>query len=134
MRIFIDTNIFLDVALKREIFYQNSAKVLESFEDSQNDAFIAWHSLSNIHYILASYRSAKEAMDFVRDMVLWVKIPPATEQTARRALDFDIKDKDFEDALQFACAEACSANCIVTRNVTDFEPVDTDIKIFDLYG
>lgn len=129
MRVFIDTNIFLDVALKRQEFYQNSARVLESFEDSSNDALMAWHSLSNIHYILSSYRFAGETMEFVRDLVSWVMIPPASEQTTRRALEFDMKDKDFEDALQLSCAEAGHTDVIVTRDPVSYQSARSNMNI-----
>jgi len=53
-RIFLDTNILLDIFLKREPLYSASAKVFESIESRKYKGFISAQSFSVISHILAN--------------------------------------------------------------------------------
>ncbi len=123
----IDTNIFLDFVLKREKFYQTSLQVIQTFKKPNRRPFVALHTLSNLYYILSSERSSNEAVECIEEIVAWTQIPNTSTSTAVRALSLGLKD--FEDALQLACAEDCDAECVVTRNVSDYLGTDSEIKI-----
>ena len=45
MKILIDTDILLDVALRREKFFDESAAVLSFAESKPRQSAVAWHSL-----------------------------------------------------------------------------------------
>lgn len=49
MNILIDTDILLDIGLKREPFYIDSAKVVSLAENKSAIGFIAWHTLSTFY-------------------------------------------------------------------------------------
>lgn len=129
MRALIDANIILDVALKRERFYDLSYQVIQAFrKGSSHSGFIAWHSLATVYYIIASDQSSRQAAEqFIKGLLVWSQVPRTETYDAQRAFEFGLKD--FEDALQLASAEACDADCIVTRNISDFAGATTEIKI-----
>ncbi len=82
-------------------------------------AFIAWHSISNFYYIVESDKKTTSSIDFIRDLLRFVKISPTTTKDALFALDLNMND--FEDALQAAAAKTCSAEFIITRNVKHYK-------------
>ena len=122
MRVLIDTNVLLDVFGHREPFYAASARVWALAERGQVDAFISAISFDNCFYVvrkLASITRGREVLRWLRDEFALV---PLSEKIVHQAIDSDIQD--FEDAIQFFSALHCSAEALVTRNVSDF-PVTT---------
>jgi predicted nucleic acid-binding protein len=118
MRVFLDTNILLDVLLNRPGLVADSEAVILRCESNGDAMFIAWHGLATAYYLLKRGRTEAEAMVEVDKILQWARIADASDASARaaRAMSFG----DFEDALQAAAAEACAAAVIVTRNITDF--------------
>jgi predicted nucleic acid-binding protein len=51
MKILIDTNIALDVLLKREPFYEDAAKVILLSEKDIIDAYVSASAVTDIYYI-----------------------------------------------------------------------------------
>jgi predicted nucleic acid-binding protein len=118
MRVFLDTNIILDVLLNRREWVSESANVILRCAESGNPLFIAWHGLATVYYLVRRGRTETEALSEIDKLLGWVHIADAGDAAARlaRSLDFT----DFEDALQAVCAESCGSDWIVTRNVPDF--------------
>ena len=118
MRVFLDTNILLDVLLNRPGLVADSEAVILCCEAVGHPMFIAWHGLATAYYLIKRGRTEAEAMVEVDKILSWARVADATDAHARdaRTLGFG----DFEDALQAVSAEACAADCIVTRNTTDF--------------
>jgi len=118
MRIFFDTNIFLDVAQGREPFYEDSAKLIRFGHHENVQAFISWHSMATLFYILAQPWGGERAKNFLSDVLLWAELAPTSQINALRALQME--GNDFEDSLQIQCAIAAYCDLIVTRNAKDF--------------
>ncbi len=118
MRVLIDTDVLLDVALRREPHAERSAAVLR-WAEAGGDAAVAWHSLANCAYLLMA-----GGRPFLAELVQIVEVAPVSTADARRALALPMAD--LEDAFQAAAALAWGADAIVTRNVTDYRrsPVD----------
>lgn len=113
MRALLDTDVLLDVALGRTKFLAASAAVLQWAECEPGQAAVAWHSLSNISYVLRP-----DARPFIRDLLDFVEVPPTGVDAAKHAIAFPMKD--FEDAMQAAAALTFGAAYIVTRNATHY--------------
>lgn len=109
MKVLLDTDILLDIALRRAEFFEDSAAVLRWAESEPGRAAVAWHSLSNISYLLRP-----DARPFLRELLEFVVVPTTGTNAAQRALGFPMRD--FEDALQAAAALSFGAVYIVTRN------------------
>jgi predicted nucleic acid-binding protein len=118
-RVFFDANIWLDVALQNPGLWEASKQSLESVGGEAIEAWVAWHTLSNGYYIVNKRADHDRAIDFVRDILASATVAPVGHREALRAAGLEMND--LEDAMQIACAEACAADAIVTRNVTDFK-------------
>lgn len=118
MRVFLDTNIVLDVLLNREAFIADSNAVILHCEASGAEMFIAWHGLATAYYLLKRGRTELEALVEVDKIPAWARVAPVTDAGARLARR--LSSGDFEDALQAVSAETCGADWLVTRNVNDF--------------
>jgi predicted nucleic acid-binding protein len=127
MRVFLDTNVLLDVLLNRASFAAESEAVILRCEGFGAEMFVAWHGLATAYCLLRRGRTEQEALVEVDKILGWARIAGTTDAEARKARTLGFGD--FEDALQAVSAEACAADCIVTRNAKDFSlsqvPVST---------
>lgn len=113
MKILIDTDVLLDVALKRAPHVIESAAVLRWVE-AGNDAAIAWHSISNCAYLLKG-----EGRTFLGLLLGIVEVAELGTKDAQYALDLPMTD--LEDAMQVAAAHKFGANYVITRNLPDYK-------------
>ena len=111
MRILIDTDVLLDVALARQPHVIASAEVLR-WAQAGGPAAVAWHSLTNCSYLL------KGGRDFIGKLLKLVEVASVGTPDARLALALPMTD--VEDAFQAASAVAWGADFIVTRNLPDY--------------
>lgn len=118
MRVFIDTNILLDVVEQRTPHYADSLALLERTGSKGDQVFMAWHTLANVFYIYGKKAGAATARKALQELLQVVTV--ATVGHAQAVHAFTLGFNDLEDALQAVAAEACSADCIVTRNAPDF--------------
>jgi predicted nucleic acid-binding protein len=121
-KIFVDTNILLDVFAGRDEFYSDSAGVWVMAEKNMIQAFISAIAYNNIDYILnrvMSRKKAREATVVLRDIFQTV---PLDQKIINMALDSDFRD--FEDAIQYYSAVRADVDYIITRNKKDFLKTD----------
>jgi predicted nucleic acid-binding protein len=111
MRVLLDTDVLLDVALAREPHTENSVAVLK-WVQAGGEAAVAWHSLSNCAYLL------KGGRPFLNKLLKLVDV--ATVGTADARLTLGLPMSDVEDAFQAAAAVAWKADFIITRNLPDY--------------
>lgn len=112
MKLLIDTDVLLDVALQRKEFVADSAEVLR-WASRTGKAAIAWHSLSNCAYLLKG-----DGRDFLTNLLGIVEVVTCGQTEALRGLRLPMND--LEDALQATAALTWGADWIVTRNIPDF--------------
>lgn len=117
--ILIDTDVLVDVALDQEPFAEASAKVLDLVELGYERACIAWHSISNLYYLVHPRHKGVGTRDFIVQLTHIVDVAVTDAEGVRYAASLPMKD--FEDALQVAAARACGAAMIVTRNLKDYK-------------
>ena len=68
MRIFLDTNILLDVIEQRMPHYTASFAVLERCDELGHELFIAWHGLATVFYITARKQGETVALKMIRQL------------------------------------------------------------------
>lgn len=119
MTVLIDTNIILDILMKRIPFYETSNTVLSYCVSEKLKGYIALHSVSNIYYILRKHFSAEDRRKLLLGMLDLLQIANATHEGVKRALARN-NFSDFEDCLQDECARRVFADYIITRNMDDF--------------
>lgn len=127
----IDTNIILDVLCKRPGFYEDSARIFKLCEVKKITGVISALSIPNIMYILRKELDADKTKEVLDNLMLIFTVADLKADDLKKAAD--MKFKDFEDAIQSACASRIKANYIVTRNIKDFsESKVTAIKPTEL--
>ena len=117
--ILLDTDVLIDVALDRRPHASSASELLDRIEHGAESACIAWHSVSNLYYIVAPARGGVSTRDFVVELTRFVGVAITDTEALRYAAALPMAD--FEDAMQVAAARACGARHIVTRNVRDYE-------------
>ena len=118
MKVFLDTNILLDVLLDRKPFCEPSSKMWRLAECGRIEAVISAISFSNVFYIVRKYAGKDAAQRTVEVMNVNFSVFPLTQDIIGRAIA--AKLPDFEDSIQFFSAVACEADYIITRNAKDF--------------
>jgi len=118
--VFIDLNIILDVLQKREPFYESSAQLLAAVETGLIEGFIAAHSITTLFYLIQKDKSSAEARANITNLLQFLKIAPVNQSTIDQALNLDYKN--FEDAVQMISALQCKSECLLTRNISDYQP------------
>ncbi len=117
--ILLDTDVLIDVALDRRPHASSASELLDRIEHGAESACIAWHSVSNLYYIVAPARGGVSTRDFIVELTRFVGVAITDTEALRYAAALPMAD--FEDAMQVAAARACGARHIVTRNVRDYE-------------
>lgn len=131
MKVLIDTNIILDVLCKRPAFYEDSAKVFKLCEVKKISGVISALSIPNIMYILRKELDADKTREILDILMLIFSVADLKADDLKKAAG--MRFKDYEDAIQSACATRIKANYIVTRNIKDFsESKVTAIKPAEL--
>ena len=118
-RIFVDTNILLDVLLEREGYYYDALKIWANAENGNVGACIAAISLNNIHYVMRKLKSETTAMIAVKILLRIFKVIPVDADILGLAVDFH--DKDFEDDIQLQCALKAKCSQLFTRNPNHYD-------------
>lgn len=130
MRVFLDTNILLDVLAKRRPFYDDAAAIWTLAEQRTIVGLISAVSLTNIFYIVRKLESRTIAMKALRQLRQVFAISSCDEKVIDNALQMNLKD--FEDAVQLVTAVRARSTCLVTRiprNFTDAPlPILTPIE------
>lgn len=119
-RLFVDTNILLDLLAKREPFYHETAQLFSAADSGKVELFTSALSFANIHYVLSQRLKQQDAKNAISRLMLLVKPLDLNELIIQRALSDD-SFSDFEDALQYFTAIENKSEAIITRNLKDFK-------------
>lgn len=126
MNILIDTNIILDVLLKREPFFYDSAKILNLSKKDSMKLFVSASAITDIYYIAnQTLRNKMKIKILLLKLLKIVSIASVSEDTIKNALE--LPWKDFEDSVQYSVALLQEMDGIVTRNPNDYKEAKIDI-------
>ncbi len=118
VRLLLDTNIIVDVALERQPYFASSQQVLLLVERGQVDGYISASTFGDLYYIIRRGRGQEWTMDFLIWLVTFCQIATVDAVAIERALNANFRD--FEDAIQYGTAVLNQLDAIVTRNPQDF--------------
>jgi predicted nucleic acid-binding protein len=119
MRVLLDTDVLLDVLLARAPFSQAAARLLDLSQQGMFDAYISGISPVNIFYIARKAKSSDELRRALSQLLQTARVCPLDHSILTEALTSTIRD--YEDAVQHACAAAAGLDAIVTRNLDDYK-------------
>jgi predicted nucleic acid-binding protein len=119
MRVFIDTDVILDLLLAREPFFSAATRLFLLVQDGEIEGCVSPLSFSNLFYVLRKELSAPEAISALRKLKVLTRVLPVDDRTIDSALASSFAD--FEDAIQYYAALSDEIDVIVTRNKRDYK-------------
>lgn len=130
-RLFVDTNVVIDLLGEREPFYNSAAKIATLADKGKINLVVSALSYPTIFYLLSKF----EGNDIVKEKLRKFKVIAETSDLTDRIIDKGLSSKftDFEDALQYHCAIKLDCNILITRNEKDFKGSDIPVMTPDEY-
>lgn len=119
-RVFIDTNIIIDLLSRREPFYEESANLFSLADRKLIELNMSSLSVANTSYTLLRQTNSKNTKEVLRKLRLIVNILPLDDKIIGLALNDD-SFSDFEDGLQYFTAIENEQDILITRNLKDFK-------------
>lgn len=120
MKILIDTNIVLDVMLKREPFYKLSFEILSLAKKDDVEEYVSASAITDIYYL--AYRQIRDkgiVKQLMKELLMIVSVASVSGQEIENALSLEWND--FEDSVQYSVAYLQEMDGIVTRNTNDYK-------------
>lgn len=119
MKLFLDTNVVLDVLARRLPWMHDAAAILSEIEAGRASGFVAAHSVTTVYYLLAKWQDRKQATRALLDLTSIVRVVAVDHDTVVQALALGWRD--FEDAVQAVCALRADVDHLVTRDLEHFK-------------
>lgn len=130
-RIYLDTDIILDLLAERTPFYAPAAQLFALIEAGEIKGCVSPLIFANLYYLLRKLKSNHEARKILTRLKLLLTILPIDENIIELALQSDFKD--FEDAIQYYTAVENNISVLVTRNKTDYKHAKMAVCSADEY-
>lgn len=126
MKIFLDTNVLLDIFMRREPYYDASAQVVYACERGQFTGGFTTLSACNVVYALRKQLGSRQTIEAIRRLVRIIE--PIGTSVASLLQSLEDPKTDFEDTIQSQCAIEWNADSIITRDKSGF--VNCAIPVF----
>src|SRR5690349_2830197 len=101
-KVFVDTDIALDLLSVRKPFYDSSAQLFTLADKGKIKIFISSLSINNLNYLLTRQYNTSESRRILNSFKVLVKVLAVDEKIIDLALTS--KFTDLEDAIQYYCA------------------------------
>ena len=118
MRVAFDTNIVLDVLLRREPHLASASALFAYAHEGQIDGLLAATSLTTAFYLIERKKGTSGAYDGLDRLLQLFEAAPVDSRVLRSARKLAFND--YEDAVLHESAQRGRADAIVTRNAGDF--------------
>jgi len=124
-KIFLDSDVLLDLLLDREPFMDDIAGIIEDSLSSDIKLCVSPITVTNINYIVGKLENQKKADTQRKKILKIVQVENVGQSIISKASNS--KFKDFEDAVQNYCAEESGHQIIITRNTKDYKESNLSI-------
>ena len=119
MKILVDTNVVLDILLKRKDFVEVSQGALEKALTNGDRLFFSSSSVTDVYYLIRKQTGNKEiALNAIKKMAEFLVFAEVNGNCVLAATFSKLSD--YEDAVIDAVASNLKADLILTRNGKDF--------------
>ncbi len=119
-KLYVDTNIVIDLLSGRAPFYEEAAMLFSLADRKQIELAVSSLTIANTSYTLLRQLDANKTKSILRKLKLMVNILPLDDKVIGLALN-DETFSDFEDGLQYFTAIENGQELIITRNLKDFK-------------
>jgi predicted nucleic acid-binding protein len=117
-RLFIDSDIILDLIQERENF-SDALQLFALIEENKVKAYVSPLIFANLFYILRKQESNKFALQVLIRLKALLHVLTINEKIIELALSSGFKD--FEDAVQYYSALEENVDYLITRNKEDYK-------------
>ena len=125
-RLFLDTNIIVDLISDRKPYSKYAIEIFKKAEEGQLELYTSSHSMATTHYLLKKYMEEKALREVLYTLLDFITVIAVDVDVLKKGLLS--KHRDFEDSIQIFCASSIeNIESIITRNVKDFK--GSEIKV-----
>lgn len=130
-RVFLDTNVVVDLLGERNPFYESAAKIATLADKGIIKIVVSALTYSTVYYLISRF----EDKEIVKEKIRRFKVIADTADLTNKIVDKGLASKfsDFEDALQYYCAAKMECNILITRNQKDFKESNFPVLSPDEY-
>ena len=118
MKLFLDTNVVIDVIAAREPFVADSRAIFDLCESGKADGRVSALTFCTVSYVLRKFVTSGTMRTKLREFRNILTPVDLSVSLLDKAIASSIAD--FEDAVQFYTAVYSEADYIITRNVRHF--------------
>ena len=119
-KVFVDTNIIVDLIADRKPFSKYAIDLFTKAENKTVKLYTSSHSIATTHYLVKKHIGESELRTILNNLLDYLNVISVDTAVLKKGLRS--KHKDFEDAIQIICASSIEKiDCIVTRNIKDFK-------------
>lgn len=119
MKVLFDTNIVLDVLLKREPFYTSASQLMSKVEQQEIEGYLSATTITTVFYLLAKSLDKNSAQHYLKLILQLFQIAAVNQIVIEQAVLSNFRD--FEDAVLYQAAKQAQCEMIITRNLNDFK-------------
>jgi predicted nucleic acid-binding protein len=130
-KLFVDTDIALDLLAQREPHYEYAARLFTMSDQGKIKLFVSSLSFNNLDYLLSKSYNRNESRRILLQFSILVNILPVNEKTIELALSSSFSD--FEDAIQYYTALENKVSILLTRNLRDYKLADMSVMTAESY-
>lgn len=120
-KVFLDTNIVLDIFHRDRPFYQEAVQLFYYLDENRFTAFYAESVLTTMAYVLRKRMTAGEINKAIINLNKRINFLPCLPSLPNKSLQKD--PPDFEDALLYEIALHHQLDYFITSNIKDFKTI-----------
>jgi predicted nucleic acid-binding protein len=118
-KLFIDTNVMMDLLGERAPHYYNAAKIATLADKGKVKIVVSAFSYPTVYYLLTKFETSEKVKEKLRKFKIISEVSDLDEIVIEKGLASNFSD--FEDALQYHCALKADCDILITRNAKDFK-------------
>jgi predicted nucleic acid-binding protein len=125
MKVFLDTNVMLDLLGERDPFYLSAAKIATLADQGKIEIAVSALSYATVSYFLSKFEGHEKTKAKLRKFKVISNICELDERIIEKGLNSDFSD--FEDSLQYFSALRLDCDILLTRNAKDYKGVQIPV-------
>lgn len=130
MKVFLDTNIIIDLYSQRENHYIAASQIFDLAVRGEIEIVVSSTTFVNAFFLLKDYYTAEELYETLENLSSICIISSVNEAMVKEALR--MRAKDFEDSVQLLSSKNIPVDVIVTRD-KHFKNYDANIMKPDAF-
>jgi predicted nucleic acid-binding protein len=130
-RLFLDTNVILDLLAHRDPHFDSIARLATLADQKKLVLVSSPLSFTTVDFILNKYESEESVRTKLRKFKIICEVCVVNEETVEKGLNSPFKD--FEDSVQYYSALQANCSVIITRNGKDFKHSNIPVMTAEEY-